>query len=322
MYVLGLSGWIMIICGLYAALFTEFRVGERLKVLYPCSDTSDWLCAPNNENNFGTILILMIAGAIWPVLRSSGFRRKLHMALSVVFILCSIALVLLTGSRASALSLLIVLIAFWFWKPVRPWGLVGLVLVAGLLAAAPFLLDTLSTRFAEEEDGELGGRDILWRASLLMLRDVPWTGVGIGNGPFELHSYISELTSYYDHRFDLPSHNPFLEAGIETGVFGMFLYASICICAMWQFLDPRCRSRIRGGAYAGYFPLILGIAAGYLASWVKTGGVENHPTFFVLMALLLIPSQLSEEPDFNGPAKAAARGPPAPLILGQGWDET
>jgi hypothetical protein len=52
---------------------------------------------------------------------------------------------------------------------------------------------------------------------------------------------------------------------------------------------------------------MLGIAAGYLASWIKSGGIENHPTFFVLLALLLIPSQLSQEPDFNGPA---ARSPP------------
>jgi O-antigen ligase len=308
MYVLGLTGWMMIICGLYAALFTDFRFGERLKVLYPCRDyTSDWLCAPNNENQFGTVLILMIAGAIWPVLRSSGLRRTLHIVLSVIFILCSMTLVVLTGSRASSISLLIVLITFWFWKPVRPWGIVGLVLVAILLATAPFLLDPLSNRFAVEQDGLLGGRGILWKASLLMLRDVPWTGVGIGNGPIELHTYIAALTSYYDHRFDLPSHNPFLEAGIETGLIGMFLYASICVCAIWQFLDRRSRSHTRGGAFAAYFPLMLGIAAGYLASWIKSGGIENHPTFFVLLALLLIPSQLSQEPDFNGPA---ARSPP------------
>jgi putative inorganic carbon (hco3(-)) transporter len=310
MHVLGLTGWIMIICGLYAALFTDFRFGERLRVLYPCSEASGWLCAPNNENNFGSVLILMIAGAIWPVLRSSGPKRRLHMTLSVVMVLCSIVLVLLTGSRASALALLIVLMAFCFWQPMRPWGIVGLVLFAGLLATAPFLLDTLSNRFAEQEEGELGGRSILWRASLLLLRDVPWTGVGIGNGPLELHAYISALTSYYDYRFDLPSHNPFLEAGIETGLFGMFLYASICVCAMWQFLDRRSRSRMRDRALAGYFPLMLGVATGYLATWIKTGGVENHPTFFVLMALLLIPSHFPQEPDFKSPPRAAG-GPPA-----------
>jgi O-antigen ligase len=237
------------------------------------------------------------------------------MMLSVVFILCSIGLVSLTASRASALSLLIVLIAFCFWQPLRPWGIVGLVLVAGLLATAPLLLDTLSTRFAEQEDGELGGRGILWTASLLLLKDVPWTGVGLGNGPFELHPYISALTSYYDYRFDLPSHNPFLEAGIETGLFGMFLYAGICACAIWQFLNRRSRARMRDTALAGYFPLVLGVAAGYFASWIKSGGVENHPTFFVLVALLLIPSHLREEPSTRPQNSGAQSASATPIAL-------
>jgi putative inorganic carbon (HCO3(-)) transporter len=297
MCVLRLTGWTIVICGLCAMLFTDFQFGNRLKVL------------DVNENESGTVLILMTAGAIWPVLRSSGPRRGLHMVLSIVFILCSLMLVALSGSRGSALSLLIVLLAFWLWKPVRPWGIVGLVLIAGLLASAPFLLDTLSNRFAQQEGGELGGRDVLWEASLLMLGDVPWTGAGIGNGPFELHKYIASLTSYYNHRLNLPSHNPLLEAGVDTGLFGMLVYASICVCALWQFFGSRARSSMRDKALPGYFPLLLSITVGYLASWIKGGGMENHPTFFLLLALLLIPSQLSHEPDFDGPGETVARSP-------------
>jgi putative inorganic carbon (hco3(-)) transporter len=309
MYLLGFIGWMMIVLGLYAMLFTDFHFEGRLKILEGCEETSQWVCNVNNENSLGTILILMTAGAIWPVLRSSGRGRGVYMTLSVVFILCTLVLVAASGSRGSALSMLILLFGFSFWKPVRPWGILGLVLVAGLLAAAPFLLDTLSNRIAEEDGGELGGRDVLWRASMLMMRDVAWTGVGIGNGPFELHKYIASLTSDFDRRVDLPSHNPFLEAGVETGLLGMLLYVSITVCAVWHFFGQRSRSYRRDGALAAYFPLLLCVTAGYLASWIKSGGMENHPTFFVLLALLIIPSQLVHEANVNGLRDSAARGP-------------
>jgi O-antigen ligase len=215
------------------------------------------------------------------------------MAFSVVFILCALILVLASGSRGSALSMVTVLLAFWFSKPLRPWGMMGGVLVAGMLAGAPFLLDSLNNRFEDPSELQMGGRLLLWEASWQLIQDHPLTGMGVGNGRYGLHHYIALVTTGYANHNDLHSHNPLLEVGVDTGLFGMFVYLSICVAALWQFLRSRGRRFMREGPLAAYFPTLLVTAAGYFASFVKDGGMENHPTFFVLLALLIIPSQLA-----------------------------
>nr|WP_246723783.1 O-antigen ligase family protein [Rhizobium sp. ARZ01] len=280
MRVLRLMGWILLLGGLHAVFSGQFQPGERLQVL------------GMNENLFGVELILTLPGSIWPVLRSSGAKRTFHLVLSIFFILCTLGLVALSGSRGSSISLMIVLLAFFFYKPMRPFGIVGIVLVAVMLAAAPFATDVLVQRFQDHDGGDLGGRVVLWQASLLLIQDNLWTGVGIGNGPTELHRYVASLTSIYAHRPQLPSHSPLLEVAVETGVLGVFLYASTVVLAVWQFFRHRHKLYVHDALVAGYFPLMLGVSMGYFASWLKGGGVDAHPTFFVLLGLLVFPARL------------------------------
>jgi O-antigen ligase len=279
MRVLMWMGWILVLGGLQAVFAGGFQPGERLQVL------------GMNENLFGVVLILTLPGPIWLVLRSTGPKRALYLVLSIFFILCTLGLVALSGSRGSSISLLLVLLAFFFYKPMRPFGIVGLLLVVCLLAVAPLIMDVLVQRFQDREGGDLGGRVLLWHASLLLIRDNLWTGVGIGNGPSQLHQYVASLTSIYAHRLDLPSHNPLLEVAVETGVTGVFLYTSAVVLALWQFFRYRRELRVHEKFAAGYFPLLLGVSVGYFASWLKGGGVDAHPTFFILLGLLLFPAR-------------------------------
>ncbi|MBL6459072.1 O-antigen ligase family protein [Belnapia sp. T6] len=290
MRALRLVGWIMIGGGLYAALFSTFEFGERLKVHNV------------NENQYGVILIAMLPGVIWPVLRRSGTGYTHYLGLSVIFIVSMLVLVALTGSRGSSLSLLLVLFLFWFWKPVRPWGIVGSVLLCGLAAVAPFVLDSVMTRF---ETGDLGGRGAIWQASFRILQEVLWTGVGTGNGPARLNAYIAAVTSDFRYRVDLPSHNPFLEVGLDTGLLGILLYGATVVSAVLQFVAARGRLAAAGQGLAGYYPLVLVAAIGYFTVWIKGGGLQSDLTFFTILALLIMPSQL-------GPAPAAAPRTPTP----------
>jgi O-antigen ligase len=273
-------GWFMIGQGFLAMALTHFQFGDRLNVI-------GW-----NENEFGEALILMIPGVMWPVVRSSRLQRRFRFILSIAFIFCTLVLVLATGSRGSVLSMAVMLLAFLFWKPVRPWGFVGLVLVLGVIAAAPFLLASINNRFDEDWGNQLGDRDFLWQASLRLISDVPLTGVGEGNGPAALRPYVTSLTNDFELASDKPSHNPLLEVGVETGLIGLTIYTALCATALWQFFRQHPLREASNDPLAAYFPVVLCATVGYLFSWVKSGGMENHPTFFLLLALLTIPSQL------------------------------
>jgi putative inorganic carbon (hco3(-)) transporter len=296
MRVLAIIGWLIVILGLWTALFSGYHIGERLQI------------EGINANEFGFTLILMIPGAVWPVLQSSGWKRNVYLALGIVFILCTLVLLLLSGSRGSLLALAISFVVLCSWKPLRLWGIAGGALVACVLCLAPFLLESLNNRFANAylEGGDLGGRDLLWKAALHFIEDHPLTGAGVANGAFELIPYVAALTSHYDHRdavHPLPPHNPLLQVGCDTGIIGMFIYVGIIVFALQQFFRSRTQLSMGGGALAAYFPIVLAGAGGYLAALFKDG-VPDHPTLFALLALLIIPSQLSR---YSGLAYTAAR---------------
>jgi O-antigen ligase len=281
MRVLATIGWILFMGGVYTLAFEGYQSGERLKVF------------GINENTFGTLLILMMSGVIWTALRASGLKRRIYVLLGLIYVLSTIIMVPLTGSRGGFLSLIIVLSAFWFWRPLRPWAFAGVGGITCILAAAPFVLSTLMTRIESQQGGELGGRLVLWNASILLLQDHPLSGTGIGNGPSQLRWYIKSLELKEETvPADRPSHNPILEAGVETGLIGVLIYVGICAAALWQFFRDGRQRQMREGSLGVYFPLILGTVAGYLTTWIKGGGMEIHMSYFLLLVLLCIPTQL------------------------------
>jgi putative inorganic carbon (HCO3(-)) transporter len=74
MRMLALMGWLMIFCGGYTVLFTDFEYGTRLKSF------------DINENTLGVMLITALPGVMWPVLRSVGRRRRSRLAVALVYI--------------------------------------------------------------------------------------------------------------------------------------------------------------------------------------------------------------------------------------------
>ena len=285
MRMLALMGWLMIFCGTYTVLFTDFDFETRLKSFNI------------NENTLGVMLIVALPAVMWPVLRGVGRHRRPMLALAIAYILCAVLLIALSGSRGGAISVSLLLLTLLSSKSTRKWGFVGIALILCLFITAPFLFEVLIQRATEEEGGEFGGRPMLWEASLLFMRDNPLTGAGIGNGPFGLHPYIASLTSWENHRLDLPSHQPFLEVGVDTGLVGLIIYFCVIGSAILDF--ARCRSCwvLSPSCPDGYYLVVIGATAAYGATWVKAGGLENHASLITMLVLLLIPSLVQEADD-------------------------
>ncbi len=284
MTTLALSGWVLVLMGVGTMITNGYLPGTRLEVL------------DMNSNAIGTLVLVTITGVLWQVMQPTSRHRGIKKLLLLMFLLTTIALVAASGSRGSAISLLVTLLAFCFWKPTRSWGLLGLtVLMLGAILA-PLLFTTTLERFAiNRGDTLLGGREALWLATWNLILDHPWLGVGIGNARQALIPYVILLRSLGGSE-SAATHNPVLQVWAETGLAGILLYLGVLGSAVWTFVRKYilCR-RLGRQALLPYFALVSSAFLGYLVSWIKGGGMESDITYFLMLALLLIPAGLNIE---------------------------
>ncbi len=291
MAVVALCGWILVISGVITVAFFGYQYGDRLKVL------------GMNENSYGIELLITLPGVLWTAKRSSRRWKVLLTLVSVLFILLSILLIALSGSRGSIISIIASLMLFFFWKETRFWASIGI--IVGLLAVltAPFVFSDISARFTAsdaEEGGSLGGRTVLWESSLALIQNHPWGGMGVGNGPYELIKYVNTRTNAFAHRDSIPSHNPFLETAIDSGIPGLLLFCSILFGSLllyfrqyyrlWRRVSINATERY---ALNSYFAIMTCVGVGYLLSWIKSGGIKTNITYMLFLVFLLIPVYLS-----------------------------
>jgi putative inorganic carbon (HCO3(-)) transporter len=293
MNTLALNGWVLVLVGAGVVLLEGYKPGTRLQVL------------DMNENAFGISALVTMPGVLWQAMRTSGQQKAVRMLLSFIFVSLTLVLVALTGSRGSAISLLIPLSVFWLWKPTRPWGKLGLLILVLAAITAPFIFLTVLERFAVEPgDTLLGGREALWQAVWPLILDHIWRGVGIGNSPYAVMPYLERLGSVWAYE-RAAIHNPVLAIWAETGVLGSLLYLGVLGSSVWLFVRQYQRHRKAGvHCFMPYFALVSSIFLGYMPSWVKGGGMESDITYFLMLALLVVPSHL----DVAGPECAARNG--------------
>lgn len=295
MRTLAISGWILVVAGVATILFDGYEAGTRLKVF------------GEQVNRLGYWLIIMMPGVLWQAITASRRQKSLQMALSSIYVLLAILLVALSGSRGSAISLFAALLAFIFWKPTRFWGTLGLITLAVVAILAPFILSATTERFVEQSSGLLGGRIPLWRAAMMLIRDHPWNGVGIGNSPVAVMPYLERLVGVYKEA-TAAIHNPLLAVWAETGIPGTLLYLGVLGTAIWSFIRwGYRRGWVREPLPRAYLALVSSTFLGYMLSWVKVGGIEYHRSYYFVLALLLIPAHLGVD-GFRHRAEADARG--------------
>jgi O-antigen ligase len=294
---LAIAGWLFIIVGIGTILSQGYRVGTRLQIL------------EENENTLGILFPVVLIGVLWPAVRLPKQRRAVWILLSFAFIFLSFILVALSGSRGGAITWLMTMLFLLFWRETRLWGIIGLLIIVAAVIFAPFILSTTIDRFLEKtNDTLLGGREALWQSAWTLIQKQPLKGVGIGNAPQAMMSYIRIFRSVggVDRAV---IHNPLLTIWVETGFLGLLLYLGVFAQSVWSFVREyaNCR-KLDENWIIPYFTLTASAFVGYFASWIKGGGMELSFTYFLILALLLIPSHLERINDLpsrnNFPDKA------------------
>jgi putative inorganic carbon (hco3(-)) transporter len=285
MNTLALNGWVLMAAGAGTVLLEGYTSGTRLKVL------------GMNENEMGILALVTMIGVLWPAIQPSPRHKRLKVLASWVFLLGTIGLVSMSGSRGSSISLVVTLFLFLIWKPTRHWGVLGLMIIGFGLIAAPIAFSTIIERFTNitsASDSLLGGRDILASAAWLLIQDHPLIGVGIGNAPYAMMSTIRLFRSVTGETAVI--HNPVLTIWLETGIPGIILYLGVFISAIWSYvLGFKRYQKVGSNKIMNYFYLSAACFLGFLVSWIKGGGMESDHSYFLMLALLLIPACLDLE---------------------------
>ncbi len=155
-----------------------------------------------------------------------------------------------TGSRTGVIGLfLIIVIALLRSSRVRAWRKGTWILLAiaiiplAWMAEAPFSRTTAAAAMSQ--------RLALWRDVIELIRQQPWTGVGIGqlNFAWTLTPLAARAPDVFDHAHNLPLHLA-AELGVPAALFIFTLLATIAWCA-------RAAMRTRPGATVALLLLIM-----------------------------------------------------------------
>lgn len=282
MNTLAVSGWVLLLSFVATVLFNGYEVGTQLAIF------------GGNQNEAGVLAVLAMVGVIWQVSHYAKSYRIFGILMGTTFFLLTFGLVVMTGSRGSALSMMFTTLAFWFWKPTRVWGKVVLSVLILAVILTPSIFTTLVLRFlAEGNDTLLGGREMLWKAAWHMIQDHPTGGVGIGNSPYAILPYLENDVHMVLFQSAVV-HNPILTIWSETGFLGILLYLGMLISSFYLFVSQYLKFRKIGCKDIDpYFAAVSSVALGYLISWFKGGGMESDFSYFFVLALLILPSVLN-----------------------------
>ncbi len=284
MNVLALSGVFLVVVSIFFLAVEGYVPGTRLQVL------------DVNENELGLNLLMTAPGLFWWAVRPTRRFGSIKKLLAVAYLVTAIGLTGLSGSRGSAISWGITLLAFLFWESTRKWGIYAIVIAVIAIILTPFVFTTTIDRFlGVPGDTLLGGREYIWPAAWQLIQDHLLTGVGIGNSSFAIIPYMINNGAQWVALSSDPLHNPVLVIWAETGFPGLLIYLGVLVSASISFFVEYLRSRkMQLSYYSTYFELVAAMFLGFMASWIKGGGMETSFAYFLVLSLLIIPKVINK----------------------------
>lgn len=227
---------------LVAALFNSFVA--LLQTVAPNWTHETWIAsspAPHDRaggnlrqpNQLATL-------SLWGLLAATFLLRRWPV-LWFAACLPLLATLFATGSRTGVVSLaLIVIAALLASTRVRAWRRRSWLLLVIAIVPLAWLAESVFTR--STADAALSQRLSLWRDVFELIRQHPWTGVGVGqlNFAWTLTPLAERAPDVFDHAHSLPLH-----LAVELGVPAALLVLGLLALVLWR---ARAAMRTRAGA--------------------------------------------------------------------------
>ena len=232
-----------------------------------------------------------------------GGRRWLRIFSALVAFLAS-ALLILTQTLAGWIGWCagMFFLAVW-WKR---WFLFCIPLLAGLMVAGLFMLGPGRVGQLLLSPQNVWGIGVvlrldIWSRALAMIRDLPYTGIGINTFPLiQAHFYPGYLIGPEPH-----AHNLYLQTALDLGLPGLAAF-------LWFFIAwaLRVRRNYRSAINQEYRLLLLGLSAAviaYLAHGVIDAMMFGSKPSILVWGILGIGAALPENRLLESPPGSEAR---------------
>lgn len=235
-----------------------------------------------DNNHFGLALVMAVPFAYYLIFIEKAWWKQL---LAVIFALGMVIAIMATFSRGAFLGLMLVFVGI-FLRARKKVGLllIGIIFGLGALAAMPAdYYDEISSIKNYEEDASSMYRLYAWRAGWEMIKEHPYTGIGL--------KHFEYLTAQYMKRFlpdgekNMAAHNSYLHLAAEAGVPALVFFLALLGFSMWEL--KRIREIAPRRSPLIYFSYMIELSFwGYIASGFFLS-MEDFELVYLLMAMVV-----------------------------------
>jgi putative inorganic carbon (HCO3(-)) transporter len=221
-----LPGFVFHLTGLVRGKFNANEVGAVLCLLVPLTASLLWLGFPTGNASANLEVAPSSTEDVLP-----GASQRIVRALLTLTLLVMLITLFLTLSRSALLGVGVALFCLLLF---RPRWLIAVLLLASLALigawyrlGSGYLLGLLAATGAERN---VTIRFEIWQRALEMVRDHPWTGVGlntfslVANARYRLFSASPEEVLQLTH-----AHNAFLQVAVDLGIPGLVAYVALLL---------------------------------------------------------------------------------------------
>jgi O-antigen ligase len=262
--------------------------------------------------NPGDLVLLLTLGLpiAWYLasVAGQGARGRAARLANYAYVPASLFAIALSGARMALFAVVPALLYILATTARLKLGMKALIfcsLIAGVVAVPTLLpessLGRLSSTGSSIQEGDLGGRVVLWRASLVELSRHPLLGIGSGAFPAvaEAHAVV---------------HNTFLSVLAELGIIGFGFFALVLLATLYNALrQPPEQARL-------WVAILLIWAIGVFAqTWEQTKATWLFFGLVVVSANLPVPLRaLRGEMAGLAPLRSGPSAPAGREVVGTG----